>query len=138
MNTNEYAVILSTLSGRQPQSIDSLLAPFDNRLAPEAGNCLASEGMAPSESLFAQDTQLAIAFMVSKPLENINATALKLASIAAEKNTIPVIFSKIDYCGLEQAGFRIERISNMGDEEANLQIEQLQNLWGTPFIIELQ
>ncbi|MEM9707336.1 MAG: hypothetical protein AAF871_00970 [Pseudomonadota bacterium] len=63
--------------------------------------------------------------------------ALRLASMAIERQVIPVILSYVDMSGFEQFGFRVERLlAEPADLAEELEAE-LQAFWDLAMVIDL-
>jgi len=60
---------------------------------------------------------------------------MTLAQMAAEKGGFPIILSHLDVCGLEQFGFRVERIGGSTDEEIAACEAQVCAFWNIVMVI---
>ncbi len=111
MSRSEAFEQILRISPLAPTDIDDLIygvAPRDR----DAGRDLFTEDTATAFPGAAEEQeQPALGIRVSTPLDDPSGLAMKLATLAVERDVEVVILSHLDYCGLERFGFRVERIA---------------------------
>lgn len=98
--------------------------------------------IAPSRVLWTKDDAemetMRIGVRVRERPREIRATAARLAAMAIERKTAPVILSYVDLSGFEQFGFRVERIKGRRLSEMRLQEMELESFWELELVIDLE
>ncbi len=123
MSGHDWHVILARISPREPLDLDQTVLATE--AAPARGQALipAATGAAPPARLWQRPDagRVAIGVRVTRPIADPAATATRLAAAAIERGMLPVILSALPLCGLEQFGFRVERLTDPGQEAALVQ-----------------
>ncbi len=136
MTENCWYKILSNTSPQRPVSLDDLL-PSDRGSKPNGKVLFPEMAMPPSLALWEREagSPTHIGIRIHEPPECTFKVARLLAAAAIERNVFPVILSRVDYCGFEQFGFRIERIP---DEQSAAQAaeEEIRKFWDLAIIID--
>ncbi|WP_171207859.1 MULTISPECIES: hypothetical protein [unclassified Ruegeria] len=138
MAETSWFEILSRISPKKPVRLDDLItdgpkmAPLGKVLFPETG-------LAPAVDLWDRDGagSTHIGIRIVEAPEDVHDIARLLAAAALERSVEPVILSRVDFCGFEQFGFRIERLPD--DPKAALAAEEeLRKFWDLAIIIDGQ
>lgn len=136
MDMNWHA-ILGRITTAGPEDLDPLIHGRAPR--PRQGRVLpVSAGLPPAAELWQREDAAPsyIGVRICAPMTEPAQAALRLASAAIERRVFPIILSRLDTCGLERFGFRVERIP-MGDPEAAIAAEdQLARFWSLAIIID--
>lgn len=128
--------LLLRLSPHEPYDLDSLLAPHDRRSPPvgkDIAPCVNAETLPPCR--LARPDKVVVATRVRRPLDDPTDTAFRLAALAIQHDVEIVVFSDIDYSGLERFGFRTERVVGRTDPERELCLTQLRHFWGVELVL---
>ncbi|MDX1743655.1 MAG: hypothetical protein R3186_08675 [Ruegeria sp.] len=128
--------ILSRTTPKRPVQLDSLIT--DGQKPKPSGKIVFPEmDLTPSVSLWERDASnpTYIGVRILKPPKSAYKVARMLAAAAMERDVLPVILCRVDYSGLEQFGFRVERIP---DDPAAAQAaeEEIRKFWDLAIIID--
>jgi hypothetical protein len=140
MSDNIWYEIAGRLAPQRPQDVDALLAPDPD--APGPGGWLRRQGdmpqVPPAAALWAESRETAACFgvRVSRPITAIATLAAQLAAIGSERKVTPIIFSELASCGLEQYGFRVERLAGADAAERALCESELMRFWDIAVVID--
>jgi hypothetical protein len=135
-NGADRAASLLRLTQQEPVDIDGILAPFDARRNP-VGQDLAPGGGsgAVPPCPFSRPDEVVMATRVTTPPANPTDVAFRLMGLSVEQDVEVVVFSDLDYSGLERFGFRTERIAGTTPAEKEACIAQLRSFWGIELMI---
>ncbi|WP_299506693.1 hypothetical protein [uncultured Roseobacter sp.] len=131
----DYHAILAHLSRHEPLALDRLV--FDAATpAPDAEVHLAR--FPPSAAIWdtPADRQSRIGIRITAPVENADFLAGRLASIAVERQILPVFLSYIGTCGMQRFGFRVEQLSGVPKEAQDHFEAQLTRFWRLAMIVD--
>ncbi|MBF9031731.1 hypothetical protein HKCCE3408_15125 [Rhodobacterales bacterium HKCCE3408] len=81
---------------------------------------------------------MSLGIRVTEPVADIATVGLHLATLACERNVIPIIISTVDVSGFEQFGFRVERVSGSDAAEAEAQEEELKRFWNLVIVVDIE
>lgn len=76
-----------------------------------------------------------VGVIIQSQAQDLNVLALKLSSLALEKECEIVVISTHDYSGLERFGFRCERLPPAPKSAKQECLEQLKLFWGIEILI---
>ncbi len=136
MTENRWYKILSNTTPERPVDLDDVIAP--SRESKTRGELLFPDmDLLPSTTLWERDAEnhTNIGIRIRKKPEAVCEIARRLSAAAIERNVVPIILSRVDNCGFEQFGFRVERIP---DEElaAKAAEEEIRKYWTLAIILE--
>ena len=136
MTENHWYQILSNTTPERPVDLDDLIVP--NREGKVCGELLfPNMNLLPSTVLWEREAEshTNIGVRIHKAPEAVCDIARRLSAAAIERNVVPIILSRVDHCGFEQFGFRVERIP---DEELAAQAaeEEIRKFWALAIIID--
>ncbi|CUH44822.1 MULTISPECIES: hypothetical protein [Ruegeria] len=136
MTSDLWFEILSRASPNRPEPLDDLIN--EDRDAKPLGKVIfPNMRLAPSLMLWDREPggPVHIGVRVHEPPETPYRIARLLAAAAMEREVFPVILSRVDYCGLERFGFRVERVP---EEAAAAQAaeEEIRKYWDLAIIID--
>ena len=135
MTADDWSMIITKIAPLNAEPLDDILEVFDIRYTSN-GNCiLPDNGWHSSQKAFLNSSTVCIGVRVDG--DNIDRTdlSMKLASMALEKEVVPIIFSRGDYSGMEKFGFRVEKISGKTETERLECEEQLKRFWNISVVI---
>ena len=89
----------------------------------------------PIRLSFEDPTTVCFGARVTDTTPDIVALAMTLGQMAAEKGATPIILSHVDYAGLEQFGFRVERVGGRTEEERAACEAQICDFWNIVMVI---
>lgn len=136
MTENVWFEILGRTSPERPVQLDELVA--DTGASRPRGNVVFPElGSTPSVALWDRETggPTHIGIRILEPPESACNVARRLAAAALERGVFPVILSRVDCCGLERFGFRVERIPEDATA-AKAAEEEIRKFWDLAIIID--
>ena len=136
MDMNWYA-ILGRITTTGPEDLDPLIHDGESRR--KQGQVLpVSTGLPPSAELWQREDAAPsyIGVRIGAPLTEPAQAALRLASAAIERRVFPIILSRLDTCGLERYGFRVERVPASDPDAAIAAEDQLARFWNLAIIID--
>lgn len=92
----------------------------------------------PSQGLLTDPEHLtaAIGVRITAPVVDVTDLAIRLASVAIEREIEPVILTSLADCGLEQFGFRVERLCAPTPDGIARQELELTQLWGLAVVLD--
>jgi len=137
MRGERWLEVIGRISGDEPLDLDPILiaaAPTANLGAPPdpAGSTVRSS------KLWSRDDAVSyIGVRVDEPPRDLPRIALRLASAAEERGVVPIILSTLARTGLEQFGFRVERLPEGPPEAMDLFEAELRKFWDMPIVISL-
>ena len=79
--------------------------------------------------------QAVLGFRVSTPIDDPADLAMKLATLAVEKDVEIVVLSHLDYCGLERFGFRVERVAGASEAAREACEAEVKWFWGLGVVL---
>jgi hypothetical protein len=136
MQRQEHSAIVSRITPRQADDIDSLLSQFGGRnrlpgqdLFPELAAVL------PPEPRFKRADSICVGYRAVGPLADAPDRAARLASLALERDVEVIVLSEADVSGLEQFGFRVERIPPDDTLNRDAWIDQVRRFWGLDLVL---
>lgn len=136
MTETPWLDILSRTSPKRPVQLDALIAG-DDKSKPNGKVVFPEGGAAPSVVLWdrEEDGPTYIGIRVLKAPDAPHKTARLLAAAALEREVFPVILSRVDHCGFEQFGFRVERIPEE-PSAAQAAEDEVRKFWDLAIIID--
>lgn len=136
MSETNWAQVAATITPLEPHDLDGVITAIAPKKADRSGLAFPTEAAATALPLgFKDDKTVCFGARVTKDTTNKVALAMTLAQMAAEKGAFPVILSHLDYCGLEQFGFRVERIGGSTDAEIAACEAQVCKFWNIVMVI---
>ena len=137
MREQTWFDMIARLSADEPTDLDPILtdglpAPdFFPPPIPGASTVLSSK-------LWDRDETVShIGVRIDRPPKDARRLALRLASAAAERGVVPIILSTLGRTGLEQFGFRVERLPEGPPEAVAILEAELRKFWDMPIVISL-
>ena len=127
---------LLKLTQHEPINLDGVLAEHEPRRNPvgkDIAPCSETSALPPCP--FVRSDAVVVAMRVAYPLEDATDVAFRLAALAVEQDIEVVVFSDLDYSGLERFGFRTERIAGATVAERDACVQQLRMFWGAELLI---
>lgn len=135
MNADRWGEIIARITLQDAVNIDDITRPMDPRRRPR-GHAVFPADKSPVIAMpFKSDEMCAIGCRITEKRDDIVQIALQLATLAMEKEVEVVIFSHLDYCGLERFGFRCERVTGDTPEERAACEEQLRRFWSIDYVM---
>ena len=135
MKDNMWFEILSRASPNVPVSLDDLLN--DDHDPQTIGKVVFPQmRLAPAVNLWPREQggPVYIGVRILEPPETPYTVARLLAAAAMERDVYPIILCRVDYCGLERFGFRVERIPE-DSAAAQAAEEEIRKYWDLAIII---
>ena len=135
MTDTTWFAILSRTSSGQPVYLDDLI--LKKRKLPKKGKVVFPRiDLPPSVALWERGAEghTYIGVRIFERVERAHIVARHLAAIAIERSVSPIVLSRVDFCGLEQFGFRVERVPD--GPNAQIAEEELRKLWDLAIIID--
>lgn len=136
MTGNVWFDILSRASPNRPEPLDDLVN--DNRASQPRGKVIFPQmDLTPSVALWEREPggPIHIGVRIFEPPEAPYSVARLLAAAAMERDVFPVLLSRVDYCGFERFGFRVERIPDE-PTAAEAAEEEIRKYWDLAIIID--
>ena len=135
MNADDWSMIIPKIVPQNAETLDDLIEVFDARHT-SPGNCVFPENKwHSSKKNFRESSTVCIGVRVDGDDIDRTDLSMKLASMALEKDVVPIIFFRGDYSGMERFGFRVEKVSGE-TEVARLECEeQLKRFWNISVMI---
>lgn len=135
MTADDWSTIITKIVPQNAESLDDILEGFDARHA-SVGSCVFPDNnWYCSQKVFRDPSTVCIGVRVDGDDIDRTDLSMKLASMALEKNVVPIIFSRGDYAGIEKFGFRVEKISGKTEAEKVMCEEQLKRFWNISVVI---
>jgi len=139
MTPDDWLEIVLRITPDSPADLDADM--FDD-LGPGVG-VADDAGCAPgplSARLWDRDDPepASVGVRVTRPLADCADIALRLASIAVERDIYPVILTSLPVSGFEPFGFRVERIAAAPGPERTRQEEELSRFWALALIVDAE
>ncbi len=132
MQTQRRNALLARIVPDDADDLDELVGPFDPRRAPSGKDLLPEvTAVLRPETLFTRHDAVCIGLRVLAPLADAADRAMRLAAFAAERDVEVVVLAHCDNVGLEQYGFRIERIVGATPQrraECEVQVRRFWNI----------
>ena len=136
MTETNWANVVASITPLEPTDLDAIVDKGRKGRPDRAGLEFPVEAaLAPLDLKFKDETAVCFGARVTKETPNRFALAVTLAQMAAEKGATPIILSHLDYCGLEQFGFRVERIGGKTDDEREACEAQVRAFWNIVMVI---
>ncbi|MCG7519804.1 hypothetical protein [Ruegeria sp. Ofav3-42] len=136
MTDNVWFDILSRASPNRPVPLDDLVN--ESHASQPCGKVIFPQmDLTPSAALWEREPggPIHIGVRIIEPPEAPYSVARLLASAAMERDVYPVILSRVDYCGFERFGFRVERIPDK-PAAAEAAEEEIRKYWDLAIIID--
>lgn len=137
MTRERWLDVIARLSAEEPVDLDPVLsgaAPLPPGDAPPDAGAPA----VLSAKLWARDdTVSCIGVRIDRPPEDPRRLALRLAAAAVERGVVPVILSTLPRTGLEQFGFRVERLPEGPPEAQALCEAELRKFWDIAIVVSV-
>jgi hypothetical protein len=87
---------------------------------------------------FARNDAIAVAVMVTSPIDHPADVALRLGSLAIEQDVEVIVFCTLDYSGLERFGFRTEKVAGETETQRDACLDQLRQFWNIELTLPIQ
>ena len=136
MSDFEWASVVASITPLEPTDLDGMIdaiAPKD--VTPKGARFPLDAAINAVPVVFQDDTTVCFGARITKETSDRVGLAMTLAQMAAEKGAFPVILSHLDYCGLEQFGFRVERVAGQTPEEIAACEAQICAFWKIVMVI---
>lgn len=138
MSGGRWFDVIARVSAEAPIDLDAILddaGPASGDLGPH----LSADGpTVRSARLWRRDESVShIGVRIERPPADVRRLALRLASAAVERGVVPIILSPLERTGLEQYGFRVERLPEGPPELVALFEAEIGKFWDMPIIISL-
>lgn len=135
MTADEWSMIITKIAPLNAEPLDDILEVFDIRYGSTGSCILPDKGWHCNQKAFRHSSTVCIGVRVDG--DNIDRTdlSMKLASMALEKEVMPIIFSRGDYSGMEKFGFRVEKVSGKTETQRLECEEQLKHFWDISVVI---
>ncbi|WP_170422226.1 hypothetical protein [Ruegeria arenilitoris] len=135
MNDSIWFEIFSRASPNKPVSLDDLMND-DQSPQPLGKVVFPQMRFAPAVNLWPREQggPVYIGVRILEPPETPYTVARLLAAAALERDVCPIILSRVDYCGLERFGFRVERIPEDPGAAQSAE-EEIGKYWDLAIII---
>lgn len=135
MTVDDWSTIITKITPHSPEHLDDILESFDARRTTN-GRCIFPENnWHNGQSPFRDTATVCIGVRIDGDNVERSDLSMKLASMALEKNVIPVILFEGDYSGMERFGFRTEKIAGESKNERRESEEQLKQFWNISVVI---
>lgn len=135
MTVDEWSMIITKIIPRNAEPIDDILEAFDTRYSSDGSYIFPDKGWLGSQKAFQNPSTVCIGVRVEGDYIDRTDLSMKLASMAIEKEIMPIIISRGDYSGMEKFGFRVEKLSGeTEDQQLNCE-EQLKRFWNISVVI---
>jgi hypothetical protein len=137
MSGTRWFDVIARVSADAPADLDEILdAGAPDRVIEAAPLPLGPAVM--SSALWERDEAVShIGIRIDRPPKDVRRLALRLASAAAERGVVPIILSALGRTGLEQYGFRVERLPEGPPEVVALFEAELRKFWDMPIVISV-
>jgi hypothetical protein len=137
MSGDRWFDVIARVSADAPADLDEILNAGSGTEAP-VPSCLADGPAVLSSRLWERDDAVShIGIRIDRPPRDVRRLALRLASAAAERGVVPIILSSLGRTGLEQYGFRVERLPEGPPELVALFESELRKFWDMPIVISM-
>lgn len=136
-----WDTIAGRLSANQPLDLDPLLAVSTTQPAPGGALTLANENLPPPSPHIwpLQDDNLVyLGIRLVTPLDDPAGFAARLIAMAGERGIYPVIFSALDFCGLEQFGLRVERLTGATAQQRDAREQELKQFFHISVVMDCE
>ncbi|OUS09141.1 hypothetical protein A9Q96_00230 [Rhodobacterales bacterium 52_120_T64] len=135
MTDDDWSMIITKIIPQNAEPIDDILEDFDVRRTSDGACILPDNGWYSGQKAFQDPSTVCIGVRVDGDNIDTSDLSMKLATMALEKEVVPIIFSRGDYAGMEKFGFRVEKISGKTEAERQLCEEQLKHFWNMSVVI---
>ncbi len=136
MSQTDWADVVASITPLEPTDLDAIIDRSKKNQPAKAGlEFPLDAAIAPMKPSFKDETTVCFGARVTENTPNRLALAVTLAQMAAEKGATPIILSHLDYSGLEQFGFRVERIGGKTEEEREACEAQVCAFWNIVMVI---
>jgi hypothetical protein len=129
-------VEITRLTRCEPIDLDALIAHYDPRTQQsgiDIAPCRTTAALPPCP--LARPDAIAIGALVTVFQKDPADVAFRLLSLATEQDLEVIVFTDLEYSGLERFGLRTERIVGTSPEERRACIEEVKAFWGIELII---
>ncbi len=136
MSVNYWSDLVASITPNAAFDLDAALGDLTAN-PPSKGQLTfpADAAKAPLPLRFAEPTTVCFGARITEDTPNRLALATTLAQMAAEKGATPIILSHVDHAGLEQFGFRVERVGGQTYDERAACEAQLCSFWNIVMVI---
>lgn len=136
MTVSRWSDVLARISRSQPDSLDHLLRVYDPRSAQPGADVFPDEVcQLPFAPQFKREDTVVIGVRIKAIPADPADLAAQLSTFALERDVEVIVLSDLDYSGLEQFGFRLEKISGETEAARALCERQISAFWGLEVII---
>jgi hypothetical protein len=137
MTRETWLDVVARLSAEEPFDLDPILTGHVT-LPGEGAPPVLEGATVRSTKLWRRDeTVSCIGIRIDRAPEDPRRLALRLASAAAERGVVPIILTTLPRTGLEQYGFRVERLPDGPPEATALFETELRKFWDMPIVVSL-
>ena len=136
MSHVDWADVVAAITPLEPTDLDGLIEAIAPKAPALKGTRFPQEevtNLIPVD--FQDDKTVCFGARITKDTPDKVALAMTLAQMAAEKGAFPVILSHLDTCGLEQFGFRVERVAGANPQEIAACEAQICAFWKIVMVI---
>jgi hypothetical protein len=129
--------VVARLSAEEPVDLDPILMTPAAAPPAQAAAAPAAPTIRSARLWTRDETVSCIGIRIDRLPDDPRRLALRLASAAAERGVVPIILSTLPRTGLEQFGFRVERLPAGPPEAAALAEAELRRFWDMPIVVSL-
>ena len=136
METDEWVTRLLRITKHDADDLDDLLSDFDSRRMPEGRDIFPPLEAAFFRSLELRRTDaIVVGIRAETLLPDAADVAVRLASLAIERDVHVVVLADVETTGLERFGFRVERIAGDTDAARAACLDQLRRFWNIDLLL---
>jgi hypothetical protein len=137
MSGDRWFDVIARVSADAPADLDEILNAGSGTQVPVASPLPDGPAVLSSRLWERDDAVSHIGIRIDRPPRDVRRLALRLASAAAERGVVPIILSSLGRTGLEQYGFRVERLPEGPPELVALFESELRKFWDMPIVISM-
>lgn len=136
MTELSWADVTAAITPLKPRDLDGLIEEITpNDATPKGLTFPVDAAAASSPMTFKDENTVCFGARITKDTQNKVALAMTLAQMATENGGFPIILSHLDVSGMEQYGFRVERIGGSTPEEIAACEAQVCAFWNIVMVI---
>lgn len=136
MEADHRTAILSRIVPVDAADIDEIIAEFDQRSASTGRDVFAASDATPiPATAMKRKAAVSVGFRATARLADAADRAMRLAAFAIERDVEIIVLAEIDNCGLEQFGFRIERIAGETPAQRADCEAQIRRFWNIDLVL---
>jgi hypothetical protein len=138
MSDEHWLTVLARITPLRPTDLD--VAVFGETTPPYRAWATDAErsGIAASARLWErpENEWSTMGVRILSPLADPAGLALRLASAALERRVEPIILTTLHTCGLEQFGFRVEKLAAGSEARLARQESELVRFWALAIVVD--